>query len=236
MTSKLQTKTFHGCSSCVLSLAFGTCLRSFRLFATLPRSEIRWTQRLKAEFQHWKNGVHNRSGGLRRSKRNCHGLVSSSGVPADANAHCAPDLRSLDNIVAASGVRTGSFPEKLSDCSPRFQGCKLWEQIMCPRDVQALHQEAKADAIALRSEIGQLREAIDAAECPVQEAQKHSPEAAQKQHPRPRAQHPACGSFHPLRRSSTISAGNDLCFCGEEAATVSRRETFTGVATATRTH
>jgi hypothetical protein len=56
-----------------------------------------------------------------------------------------------------------------------------------PRDVQAIGQQARADVAALRSEVRQLRKAIDAANRPGKQAMKHPHEAAQKQLPRPPA-------------------------------------------------
>jgi hypothetical protein len=43
---------------------------------------------------------------------------------------------------------------------------------VCLRDVEAMRQEAKADAAALRSEVGQLRTAADVTERLAEEAQK----------------------------------------------------------------
>jgi hypothetical protein len=54
---------------------------------------------------------------------------------------------------------------------------------MCPREIEAMRQEAKADAAALRSEVGQLRKAADAAARLAQEALAHSAEAAQQRRP-----------------------------------------------------
>jgi hypothetical protein len=63
----------------------------------------------------------------------------------------ARDLGSPDGTAAASGVRRGSFAEKLSDCSPRFQGCKRWLQIACAMLKRCVEKRRQMLLLALRS-------------------------------------------------------------------------------------
>jgi hypothetical protein len=73
---------------------------------------------------------------------------------------------------------------------------------VCARDIEAMRQEAKADAAALRAEVDRLKKAA------AQEAQKHSAETApqpraapaqeQKQPPAPRLDSLIVSSFPPL--------------------------------------
>jgi hypothetical protein len=86
------------------------------------------------------------------------------------------------------------------------------------RNVEAMRQEAKADAAALPSGVGQFREAAHLA----QEAQKHSPGAAQKRlAARPRtasSSPPLLGEFRvkraALRRRESSDGLGARDFCG----------------------
>jgi hypothetical protein len=124
-TSKSRTKTFQRCGSCVPSLAFGACVRRSGHFATLPGSEIQRTQRLEAALQHRK-----RARGAR------------SETVADGSA---PDQTALAQLRASSGAAQSEISGLQALAADHVHR----------REVGAMREEAKADAAALGSEVGE---------------------------------------------------------------------------------